>query len=338
MAQADFAKFRQVSDCYYFWWIKDRSRYRTQITASRCQSLVSYPCSPSSLLGLLILDVRDVRQNREVWRNGENNDDITVVNFHPNKAEILLAGGDDGLVSLFDTSIQDEEESLLEAINHGPVHKAGFLASDQIFALSSDQNLALYPVLTPDDTDASPPTPIGDLRPMVPCQYTVDVLKTGSDYVVAAGTNLEYALYQLRDFANICYRASRIDLVKLNYLREHPEQPVLDLSSKHILEPAHGDEVVRAIVIDDKTSVVFTAGEDGQIRAFKQISANQTSPLQASKTTKSKAERRSETRYKPYWTVNQPLTFSLLNFGPTIRLYFIRVKHVRVILPVQVWI
>lgn len=137
-----------------------------------------------------IVSLWDARQNKQVWYNGENNDEITALDFHPSKPEVLLAGGDDGLVSLFNTDIQDEEESLLQVANHGPIHKAGFLGPDRIYALSSDQNLAIHPVSTPDDNEDPPPILIGDLRPVIPCQYVIDILKSGSEWVVAAGTNI----------------------------------------------------------------------------------------------------------------------------------------------------
>lgn len=115
-----------------------------------------------------------------------------MTSFHPTKPNIVLAGGDDGLVSLFDTNVAEEEDSLVQAINHGPIHKAGFLGDSRIYALSSDQNFAVHPVSTPGDEEDPSPTLIGDLRPIVPCQYVIDVVQSGEDYVVATGTNIEY--------------------------------------------------------------------------------------------------------------------------------------------------
>lgn len=106
----------------------------------------------------------------------------------------MLAGSDDGLVSLFDTNIAEEDESLVQVIKHGPIHKAGFLGENRIFVLSSDQNFAVHPVSSPGDEEDPEPTLIGDLRPLVPCQYVIDVQKSGDEYVVAAGTNIEYVL------------------------------------------------------------------------------------------------------------------------------------------------
>jgi hypothetical protein len=94
------------------------------------------------------------------------------------------------LVSIFDTQIVEEEDSLLQAVNHGPVHKAGFLGVSDLYALSSDQNLALHS-LTLEDTDTIEPSPnqLGDLRPLVPCEYVIDIFRTGPDHVVACGSH-----------------------------------------------------------------------------------------------------------------------------------------------------
>lgn len=124
------------------------------------------------------------------WQNTELNDEITALEFHPTKDNVLLAGGDDGLVSLFDTHILEEEDNLLQAVSHGPIHKAGFLGASDLYALSSDQNLALHS-LTLEDNDATEPSPdrLGDLRSTIPCEYVIDVFPTGPDYVVACGSH-----------------------------------------------------------------------------------------------------------------------------------------------------
>lgn len=111
--------------------------------------------------------------------------------FHPSRSNIVLAGGDDGLVSLYDTSIVEEDDSLVQVINHGPIHKAGFLGENRIFALSSDQDLAIHPVSTPGEEEDPEPIRLGDLRPIIPCQYVVDVFRSGAEYVIATAKNIE---------------------------------------------------------------------------------------------------------------------------------------------------
>ncbi|KAK5530587.1 hypothetical protein LTR25_009165 [Vermiconidia calcicola] len=228
------------------------------------------------------------------WQNTELNDEITALDFHPARDNVLLAGGDDGLVSIFDTQIVEEEDSLLQAVNHGPIHKAGFLGVSDLYALSSDQNLALHS-LTLEDTDAIEPSPnqLGDLRPLIPCEYVIDIFRTGPDHVVACGSHSK----------------SRVDLVKLHRGSQ------LDLNERIVLENAHSEEVVRSIVADEvvgciydelaliadrlQNGVIFTAGEDGRIAAFRPVDPQPvSSPLTAA--SKSKKGAPVDARYKPY--------------------------------------
>ncbi len=53
------------------------------------------------------------------WQSSENHDDITALQYHPSDHHMLLSGGDDGLLGVFDTTIQDDNESLFQAFNHG---------------------------------------------------------------------------------------------------------------------------------------------------------------------------------------------------------------------------
>lgn len=135
---------------------------------------------------------RDYRQNKQRWQSTENNDDVTDLHFHSSRPNQLLTGGIDGLVSIFDTNIQDEDDSLLQVINHGPIHKAGFFSDEVVYALSHDERLALHAVSSQidlTDTDDCPPVDFGDLRPILRCEYAIDVVKIGSDNFLAAGTH-----------------------------------------------------------------------------------------------------------------------------------------------------
>ena len=156
-----------------------------------CNALVAG--SRESLTFRPVRTARDRRHAKIRWQNTEVNDEITALDFHPIRDNLLLSGGDDGVAEVFDTQIQEEQDSLLQAVNHGPIHKAGFLGPTDLYALSSDQNLALH-TLTVDDTIAEAdqtPTPdqLGDLRPVVPCEYVIDVLHSGPEHVVACGSH-----------------------------------------------------------------------------------------------------------------------------------------------------
>ncbi|KIW69345.1 hypothetical protein PV04_05226 [Phialophora macrospora] len=224
-----------------------------------------------------VVSVWDRRQTKVRWQNTEVNDEVTALGFHPSRDNLLLSGGDDGVVCIFDTQVQEEQDSLLQAVNHGPVHKAGFLGSANLYALSSDQNLALHS-LTVDDVDVEAeqtpaPDQLGDLRPTVPCEYVIDILQSGQDHVVACGS----------------HSYSRVDLVKVD------RGIGLGLDRRIVLEDTHGGEIVRSVYVDDEHGTIFTAGEDGQIAAFRpQDSVPPTTPAKA------KVKKVSDARYKPY--------------------------------------
>ncbi|RMZ87077.1 hypothetical protein DV736_g5694, partial [Chaetothyriales sp. CBS 134916] len=236
------------------------------------------------------LAIWDVRQQRIRWQNNENNDDITDLGFHPSKPHILLSGGDDGLVSLFDTTVQEEDDSLVQAFNHGPIHKAGFVDQSAVYALSSDQNLAIHPIFEHQRETEPCPVLLGDMRRLVSCEYVIDLLHAGDEFIVATGSHSK----------------SQVDLINMKGGIEP------DLQNKTVLQNAHGDEIVRTIFIDTANSyIVFTGAEDGYVKAWhpadvpphQDLGGVQTSIDKKSKPAKhSRPRKRSsvDARYKPY--------------------------------------
>lgn len=149
---------------------------------------------------------RDERKQDIRWQSSGNNDDITALQYHPSNSTLLLSGADDGLVSVFDTSVADEDDSLVQAFDHGgSVHKAGFM-SDAIYALSSDQKLIIKPLNSSasNDTEDIQPVDFGDLRPIAQCDYLIDVLPNVNQAYVVAGSNLRYAIGSLLSSAALC--------------------------------------------------------------------------------------------------------------------------------------
>lgn len=145
------------------------------------------------------------------WQSTENNDDITDVHFHPSRRNHLLSGGIDGLVSIFDTDVKDEDDSLLQVVNHGPIHRAGFLSDEVVFALSHDEQFSIH-IVTSDaesaipfagslsenanpTTSDIPPVHFGDLRPVLNCDYVIDVLQVNGSAFVATGTHTRYVKF-----------------------------------------------------------------------------------------------------------------------------------------------
>lgn len=95
------------------------------------------------------------------------------------------------MVSVFDSSISDEDDALVQVFNHGGgVHCAGFVTAEEVYAVSSDEHFTVYCLSRPDEPeDYTPPvTAFGDIRERLGCAYVVDVLsspKQGTSWVAA---------------------------------------------------------------------------------------------------------------------------------------------------------
>jgi len=116
------------------------------------------------------------------------------------------------------------------------------------------------------------------------------------------------SLWRLLDgVVDVVASMSRVDLIPISDANQ------LDLTRRIILDGAHGEEIVRSLFVDDEvrdfvechhvadrsaqSGVVFTAGEDGCIKAFgpSESLSQQTTPSKSSKFKKG-----SDNRYKPY--------------------------------------
>lgn len=137
---------------------------------------------------------RDERTQRIRWCTSENNDDVTALQYHPQDRNQLVSGCDDGLVSVFDTTVDDENDSLIQAFNHGPIHKTGYLSHSAIYALSADQRLSIYPRNLPesDDVQVTQPVVFGDVRSIVKCDYVIDILQDQHQPYMVTGSHVGY--------------------------------------------------------------------------------------------------------------------------------------------------
>lgn len=96
--------------------------------------------------------------------------------FHPTRNNIFLSGSTDGLVNIYDTTITDEDDALVQVINHGSVHHAGFLNDKAIYALSHDEVFSIHPATNPDEQSQDPePVQFGDVREPLGCEYVAQL-------------------------------------------------------------------------------------------------------------------------------------------------------------------
>ena len=129
-----------------------------------------------------------------------HNDDVTALSFSGHSS-LLASGGTDGLVNIFSLVApagaggegDDEVEGALKSVvNHGSVHKCGFLPGGELWALSHHEVLALYGDAGEGETFA-----LGDVRGKLECEYVVDLLSRGDEVLVVAG-NTEAQWLDLR--------------------------------------------------------------------------------------------------------------------------------------------
>ena len=108
----------------------------------------------------------------------------------------------DGLINVYNTSIIDEDDALLQIINHdSSISHAGFLSDTEIYALSHDEKFTIQhliddpgdgeeAVATNQKQEPQPPLAFGDLRPVLNCEYVVDVIRSGQrEAVIGAGSH-----------------------------------------------------------------------------------------------------------------------------------------------------
>ncbi|KAL1836692.1 hypothetical protein VTJ49DRAFT_4786 [Mycothermus thermophilus] len=197
---------------------------------------------------ILIWDLRSPSTPKSQYHE-VHSDDVTELSFHPSTPHLLLSGSTDGLVNVTDTRITDEDEAVQATFNHGSVHRAGFLTSEIVtnddpsslllYAASHDEKFAIYDAAEGSGSGA-PTLDLGDVREALGCQYLAGVLAKvdGNGAVVGVGA-------------------------------QESDGWGLDRDMVVGLPGAHGSELVRSFCFYDEQRVVFTAGEDGCVKAWR---------------------------------------------------------------------
>lgn len=185
---------------------------------------------------------------------------VTQLQYHPTRSNILLSGSTDGLVNIYDTTITDEDEALVQVINHGSVHHAGFISERTIYALSHDEQFSVHPATDPDDPAQEPePVHFEDVRERLGCEYVVQLCVGAQGPYIAAGNKM-YVYSQPNNAWPLCSRNTndvhflwtcsdkRLDLIPL------VSTPTWRFDQENIwrLPGAHGDEVVRSVYLDEQ--------------------------------------------------------------------------------------
>lgn len=103
----------------------------------------------------------------------------------------MISGGTDGLLNSYNIDIQDEDDALVQVINHGAsIAHAGFLPLQQVYALSHNEILAIYSLNNLSGLgEDRPPLLFGDVRPRADCEYVVDLYPFQETAVLGAGSH-----------------------------------------------------------------------------------------------------------------------------------------------------
>ncbi|KAH6711732.1 hypothetical protein BKA61DRAFT_487706 [Leptodontidium sp. MPI-SDFR-AT-0119] len=164
-----------------------------------------------------------------------HSDDVTELQFHPTRPQILLSGSTDGLVNIFNTTITDEEDALHQTINHGAsISHANFLSEVDIFAISHDEKFSTYKLVTNPEEGVEEPLPVhhGDVRELLGGEYVANVVRRpDGGAVIGVGT----------------HSRESFDLIQL---RNNPPW-AFSPESKVTLPGAHGSEIVRSFCFLD---------------------------------------------------------------------------------------
>ncbi|KAL9620331.1 MAG: hypothetical protein Q9160_005130 [Pyrenula sp. 1 TL-2023] len=194
------------------------------------------------------------------------------------RSQALVHVCTDGLVSLSDTRISEESgDALMQVINHGSVHKAGFLTGTTVYALSHDEQLSVHPMNNLEVGNFEPsPINFGDVRPIASCDYAIDILHVNQGNVLILGSNRNKQQVQVIPFTS-----------------EHGW--ALDHANAWYFPGADEEEIIRSFYINEASQTAFSAGEDGILRAFKGVEEEPGPAIPGSK-----IKRMRDQRYKPY--------------------------------------
>ncbi|KAK9462332.1 WD40-repeat-containing domain protein [Lipomyces oligophaga] len=202
--------------------------------------------------GLIVWDIRNSRVPARSYLDSHN-DDVTAVAFHPSVRHCLLSGSTDGLITRYDSGISDEDDAVMQVINHGSsIHLAGFLDDHEdanaMYAASHMETVAFYKYTNKEEEDEDPdpskvPMELGDVRQIWDCDYIIDISPNQGYVAVGSNSKLQFSLLQMN--------ASSIDPY-----------------NRITFDKAHGEEIVRTIMVDKISGYIASGGEDGRVNLW----------------------------------------------------------------------
>ncbi|EMR11189.1 hypothetical protein PNEG_00782 [Pneumocystis murina B123] len=190
------------------------------------------------------------------------NDDITDVRFDSIQSHRLCAGGCDGLINIFDTRFSIEDDAIINVFNNqSSIHRADFLGPNKVLGLSHMETLSLYNIndISRNNTDNiidSTYISLGDLRSKLNCNYVIDII--------------------LNITKNTAYICCGSHTGKIRLFEFHQDATIN--KDEQILLQGHDDSIARSLVFDQQMQIIYTGSENGEIRANRYETLQQTPP------------------------------------------------------------
>ncbi|KAK5170999.1 uncharacterized protein LTR77_004143 [Saxophila tyrrhenica] len=173
-------------------------------------------------------------------------DSITQLAFHPTQPNVLLSGSTDGLISLFDVNIEEEEDALQQVLNpRSAVHCAGFLSGTEVYVVTTDEHFSVHSLSENVAEDSKSALDLGDVRERLGCMYVVDLIP-GPQPVLVCGHNND----------------EKLSIVQLQAQNGWGFGTAIDLVG------AHGDDVVRDVIVLSEDMKAVSCGEDGRVKVW----------------------------------------------------------------------
>ena len=216
-----------------------------------------------------------------------HSEDVTSLCWHPTNS-MLLSGGGDGIVNLFETTVPDEDDAVLQVLNHGAsVHIAHFLGKNEVICISHMETGSLYQLnYAQEDNPRDSVREYGDLRSRLTTDYCIGLETSGANPTLYCASNEGTFSAVPFDQLSLEFRpADRLDAVNC------------------------GTEVIRSVcrvsnALSHGGEVVYTASEDGILRAYGSTSslvADEQKLQRRKERRESKlAEKREKKRFEPY--------------------------------------
>ena len=199
-------------------------------------------------LGEVSVWLYDTRNSSTPYRHyaESHTDTITQLAFHPSQPNLLMSGSTDGLVSIFDVNQQDEEDALQQVLNpRSAVHCAGFFNPREAYVATMDEQLSIYSIGDSGNAAASSVLEIGDVREKLHCMYIVNIINSSTP-IMTFGHNVE----------------QKLGIVQLDASNSYSFGAMIDLPG------AHGEEVVRDLLLLEPEAKAISCGEDGKVRVW----------------------------------------------------------------------